>query len=518
MNGQLSEHPLAELIREISHAGLSGALRLSRGLARAVVYAEGGAVVLARSNLRAHRLGDCARRSGLVAPERLAAAVTELMTEAEAAEALSSVLSADELAALRAWQTEDVMRPFLVWTEGDWDFDPRARPAEDLRVRLGLRQLLLEGARHLPAEFAAARLADDAETVSPAPAGALGSLRLLPAEGFVLSRVEAPTPLGQLLTATGLPDAEARRAVYALALVGLLERERWPRAFDPARAARPAAAKAQDAPRQAAPEAAKPAAPQPAKADEPDPRAEMEELLARVEDADHFELLGVGREAQPPEIKRAYYALAKRFHPDRFRQVADDEERVAVETAFAQITKAYETLQNATARAAYVSKLGAPRAGGAAGGFFSKKRAQGSKVSVRGEAKAASDQGPPARARAEESYEQGLAALQRGDGAAARLALAEAVRLDPQQARYHALFGRALMTDAGLRRQAEYELQAAIRLDPKNAAHHVVLAELYRALGLQRRAEGELARALSLDPGHEPARRMLREMKGKDEG
>ena len=38
MNGQLSEHPLAELISEIAAKNLSGALRITRERVKAVVY------------------------------------------------------------------------------------------------------------------------------------------------------------------------------------------------------------------------------------------------------------------------------------------------------------------------------------------------------------------------------------------------------------------------------------------------------------------------------------------------
>src|SRR5438046_8750496 len=65
MQGNLSEHPLAELIREIHAAGLTGALRLARERARAAIYFENGQLVFATSNLRAHRLREVVKRNGL---------------------------------------------------------------------------------------------------------------------------------------------------------------------------------------------------------------------------------------------------------------------------------------------------------------------------------------------------------------------------------------------------------------------------------------------------------------------
>jgi cytochrome c-type biogenesis protein CcmH/NrfG len=102
-----------------------------------------------------------------------------------------------------------------------------------------------------------------------------------------------------------------------------------------------------------------------------------------------------------------------------------------------------------------------------------------------------------------------MAALQQKNLPLATKCLGEAALLMPKQARYRALYGRALAFSRETRRQAESELQAAIALDAQNASFRVILAELYQEIGLKRRAEGELERALAIDPGNEQARRLL---------
>src|SRR5207244_2165538 len=74
MQGQLSENPLAELIREINDTGLSGALRVSHDRAKVVVYFETGDLLFAASNLRAHRLRELLKRSGIADDVRTQAA------------------------------------------------------------------------------------------------------------------------------------------------------------------------------------------------------------------------------------------------------------------------------------------------------------------------------------------------------------------------------------------------------------------------------------------------------------
>ena len=115
--------------------------------------------------------------------------------------------------------------------------------------------------------------------------------------------------------------------------------------------------------------------------------------------------------------------------------------------------------------------------------------------------------------RAEDKYQQGVAALQQNNMVLATRLLGEAALLVPKQARYRALYGRALSREKRSRRQAESELLAAVGLDEKNPAYRVMLAELYIEIGLRRRAEGELERALAFDPSHAAARRLLRELR-----
>jgi curved DNA-binding protein CbpA len=527
MNGRLSQHPLTELLREINDAGLSGALRLTRDRVKAVIYAERGEIVYARSNLRAHRLDECARRSKMVGDARLSEVVTEMMSDTEVAAALvkSGALNEDGLARLRTFQVLNTLRSLLPLTDGEWNFDTRARLADDARVRFDLRQLLLEGARHLPAEFAANRFNDYTELISPAPAQPV-HLQLLPAEAFILSRADAPAPLGELLSLSGMSEAETLQAIYALALCGFLARARWRRVLGTNKRAPDATAEdGRAADDDGADETAADAvatnddAPDaPAQTEvpaEPDPLEEIAALVACAAAADYYEMLGVARDAGVPEVKRAYYALARRFHPDRFRRAADAETLARVEDAFAEIAHAYETLRDPRLRATYDSKLGAHTvAPTAPAGAPQARRGAGVNDEKYQPRHQATSEGTP-QYRAEEKFQQGLVALQGGDAAAATLHFGEAVRLSPRQARYHALYGRALMASAQTRRQAETELRAAITLDPRNAAYHVALAELYDIVGLPRRAEGELERALALDPRHAAARQMLERMKGK---
>ena len=495
MQGHLVEHPLAELIREIVASGLSGALRLSRERAKVAIYFQEGKLVFATSNLRAHRLREVARRSGLTKVQFDTFPARGSDDEFAAALIESGQLKPGDLNVIRGKQVSDVLRVALLWIDGSWEFDRRVRIAGDLRVQVDVNRLLLECARHLPAAFVAQRLKSTNGAFLNAKPG--NSAGLLPAEAVVLSRATESVALGELAGLSGHGKEESYRAIYALSLSGLLQRSQWPVAVGAGDSPSPVRGKGQRSSR-AAPEAV-----------EVDEVADVEALFARLKLAkDHYEVLDVPRLATGDEIKNAYHALARSFHPDRFHQSAP-QLRSQVESAFARIAQAYETLSDQSRRADYDARR-TPKPAGAT----PQKAAAAEEKRDRG----GQQHSPGSDAnRAAASFQRGLDALQSNRLDEAIRFLAEAAMLSPRSARYRAHYGQALIRQSNTRRIAETELQAAIALEPENASYRVMLAELYRQLGLQKRAEGELERALSVDPKNEAARSLLSSMRNKSQ-
>ncbi|MBD0373373.1 MAG: DnaJ domain-containing protein [Pyrinomonadaceae bacterium] len=362
MTGKLNEHPLAELIRETVAEKLSGSLRLEQERIKTAIYFDSGRLIYATSNLRPHKLSESLRRWRVITDAQFASLPEGGKSDAETGRALveQGVLNRTALDELRARLVADVLRPALLWTEGAWNFDARVRLVEDVRTEIELPELLMEAARRFPVNLAAARFPNLNEKVLPAQ-GAANNLPLLPTEAFILSRIDMPLRLHELLAISGLSQQETLHACYALALGGLIERDGWPRAFTPdevakALATATAAAAAQGT--TAAPRVTEAKKAEEAKPAEPefDEKRELEVLFQRMERAtNHYQVLGVTRNADQETLKQTYHGLARRFHPDRFHQ--DAAVRSRLEDAFARIAQAYETLRDKSSRAAYDLKL-----------------------------------------------------------------------------------------------------------------------------------------------------------------
>lgn len=80
-----------------------------------------------------------------------------------------------------------------------------------------------------------------------------------------------------------------------------------------------------------------------------------------MEQKDYYEVLGVSRNAEEAEIKKAYRKLAMKYHPDRNSNDKEAEEK------FKEIQKAYGVLSDQQKRAAY-DRFGHAGVDGAAGG------------------------------------------------------------------------------------------------------------------------------------------------------
>jgi tetratricopeptide (TPR) repeat protein len=247
------------------------------------------------------------------------------------------------------------------------------------------------------------------------------------------------------------------------------------------------------APAQPAPAAA-PATPTARDATRPPPGANAAEaqlreaLLAiapRAREGDLFARLGIPRTAGRDEVKKAFLALARQFHPDRFASPALSDLHDVVRDFFAAVNEAYETLADDRKRAEYVARRrGVEQAAAEAARIdFNKGEAC---LRTRDFARARSFYEAAVRAEPRPEYQAALAwafvaDLSLKDRSRARALVAEATR-DAACDRGFFVAG-IIARDDGDEGTAERHFRAAVKANPRNgdALRELRLLEARRA-------------------------------------
>ncbi len=522
MQGQLGEKLVTDLVREIAQKNLSGLLRITRGKTIKAIFFESGAPVFAISNLSneqiehklmagnlatAGQIEEARARAGK--PHRLASSLVEM-----------GVISEPDMRELVRVHLMEIILSLFEWTQGDYAFDTRIRAAHDYTLKVAASDVILEGAR-LAADndqIALAIAPHDAIIMRAKANGiSLDSGRLIPVESYILSRIESPTTVSDVGALSGLGDADAHKAVCALVAAGFLKLlgDDKPEAEEMVQESDDAADRL---------------------------REEVIRKLHFFSTADFYDVLGVTRHATSAEIKTSYYQLAKKFHPDRHRQSDQADMRQKLETLFALVTQAYETLSETARRAAYDERLKKPAASfhttplrqapiiaaepkPVEAAPNSEERHPTGDLGAKSSQAADSSPLPPVEAvlteshsssrgaaanpaqMAEHYYNQGRARFDRKEYHAAVHLLREAIKLDSNRAPYHFHLGVALIRNPRTRREAEAHLSKAAELDPYNAQIRVKLGMIYKEAGLPKKAETYFRAALQIDPENRAARR-----------
>jgi curved DNA-binding protein CbpA len=225
-------------------------------------------------------------------------------------------------------------------------------------------------------------------------------------------------------------------------------------------------------------------------ASQPPSEEQLEEVLAfkeKLSTSNYYQVLGLAKDASEEDIKKAYFLLARKFHPDRFPRSLSPQHRTLVEEVFDSITKAYRTLTSQETRKSYDLKTPAARAPESGRDFLKK---------------------------ADHKFRQAKTLYTQGRYEDAIILLEEVVRLNRKKGAYFLLLALSEAKIPSMLKKAEADFLKAIELEPWNPESYVGLGMLYRQEGLSLKATKLFQKALEYDDDHEIARRELDALKG----
>lgn len=90
--------------------------------------------------------------------------------------------------------------------------------------------------------------------------------------------------------------------------------------------------------------------------------AEVRALAMLIDELDYYQLLEIPRDAPFSAVKRAYYTVTRRLHPDANRALPAAD-REALENVARRVSEAYQVLRDGRRRQAYDAQLAAGSTG-----------------------------------------------------------------------------------------------------------------------------------------------------------
>jgi curved DNA-binding protein CbpA len=374
-------------------------------------------------------------------------------------------------------------------------------------------------------------------------------LQITPAEGYLLSRIDGCTPWSLLREIGGLPAPEVDRRLEAWLRQGVLEIVGETKDEIPSAAGTAPLPEARiDATLEIAVEI-------------------QREILAfeKKLSLPYHELLGVPANAGIPAIKKAYFALSRKFHPDRYFRRNLGPFLPRVDLIFKKVLEAYELLSDPTTRAELEKSLRSagpePVVGEAAKPVRKASRIAAS-MSLLAQHKRQLDE---RKRKAKNFFESGMSAFRASRWLEAAAGVRLAIAYDPRNEAFRESFAdvqrRAHDEQAKLfirkadeawdmhefeaagkyyedalnfrpydaelcvkvariahqvgedLRKAKELASTACELEPDNSFYRLVLGKIFKAAGLKSNARREFEAALRLDPMDAEAKRELKSLR-----
>ncbi|HXM92882.1 MAG TPA: DUF4388 domain-containing protein [Candidatus Dormibacteraeota bacterium] len=470
-------HSLFFLLHNIYSDRMTGILQIVADDVEKLLYFNSGQLIFASSTATGDRLDEMMLRAGALTESQVQYALEGLSAQQAIGDNLVA-LGLCSKAELKDWVHKQVTRiavSLLDCTVGRFcfftSFDQRVVPELGIKVPLG--KLLLD-AVHSATDLPLDQLGKDQALLvdaSPDPVLRFQTVELDDEEQRLFATISHPMRSVDIIQAAGISGPRTARALYALLVLGMIvtvtpDMRSEQSLFTPISPPEPIILP-----------------------DEPmDPQAfeqELQQLLSLTGKGTHYELLGVTPESPKDQIKRSFYALARKFHPDR--HMGRNEWIELLQKLMAALTEAYKTLVDEERKAAYNARLAASKAT------------------------------TETQETIEECINLANRCMKDNNITGSIFWLRKCVRMAPNASKYHTLLAVNLGMIVPYRKEAIEHFEKAIELEPFNTSAYFQFAGLYEQMQLPWRAVPLYSKILEIDPQHSETRERLARLEVKQE-
>ena len=483
----------ARAMRSAYESEKDGALISETAGAKRLVFFERGFLVGAKSELAQERLGEVIVAEGGVTRAQLEEATRFIRSGRK----LGRILV--ELGYLKSGEIETYVRRQIVriasamlTSKSERLAFSTAIPIEAVTLSpVSIGDVFLEAASHLTDIdlYRENVLIDDYVLAQTRDALALaGQMKLANDDAQVLDLVDERNTVGQIVAASPLSEDRTLRLLLALHQTGIVALRQK---------------QEEEAP---APGSAPPLGPLPALEPPPPDRLEVEliSVFNEMQCQNHWQVLGLARNASYLEIDGAYQALCRRFDPGNYQHILTSDFQEKLSSVRARLKEAFVTLSSKTSTSVYDRMVDRE------GQYEEKKQSWEAIPSATPDATAptaSAPSEPESRGRPKNPEEskslfiQAKRAYKEQDfWRAIELCRASIELSEDNDPECFHLLGRALSENPRWRQDAEQNLKIAQNLKPWEPRYLVSLAKFYEKAGLQLRAKRLYEQVRVMDP------------------
>ncbi|MBI4823234.1 MAG: DnaJ domain-containing protein [Nitrospirae bacterium] len=461
--GSLGEFKLSDILLGLQRGGKTGILSLKNGSVIKSIFINSGDMVFASSNQDADRLGHVLLMEGRLSPEqyeRLLETVNKTGKRQGRVLVELGYLKPQELPWAVRHHVEHIILSVFAFEDAEFGFREGPLPKDEvIPLRLSAANLIYRGIKKIENPSYIRRECPTHDNIicfSSDPLDLFQDIRLDEEDKKLLSYVDGKTDIKQIIQLMHIGEDKILKSIYALLLTRIITVKEGEEPSIDISAEEVIGQK--------------------------DMSAEVVEKIERLyqvyNSLGYYGVLRVKDTASSEEIRRAYYRMAKEFHPDRHFSLPH-EEKSKLNALFSYITTAYSTLTNPTSRKQYDTALSdKPQRS------FSNEET------------------------ASQKFEQGMIELKRGKFSESARLFSEATYYDNSIAKYHYYYGSALRR-LEKHKEAEKAVGRALKIDPFNADYLSEAGLIYLSLGFTLRAKGNFEKALKTMPTNQKAKEGL---------
>ena len=524
MQGELIQQTLADIIRSLYVGRKSGILYMSNVNEHKRIYFKKGSLIFANSDVETDRLGEYLIRIGIIDRDAFAKASERMKrTGHRFGQTLVEMgyCKLDMMQNKVVAQNEAIIYSLFNWQAGKYRFEQHENPVdEDIILNLSTADIILEGIRRMnDMERIRRAMGDTNSVLSPTENPLLLYQRLSSMsseEYFILSRSDSKSSIADIMAITPLSNDETLRCLYGLVSAGVLElsgpklpKESMSHIQETEPLSVPSSLPKLDAKTPLPSQSPLSPASTPIKVkfsrsdtkapqfgsdvtqEEPSPeelmvRTDIVNKHASLKDSSLYEVLDIKWSANEMEVKKAYYSMAKKYHPDRNPSPHLQEVHYMLEELFVKITEAYQTLSAPLDRHHYDSLL------------KERGKTKGKQGALQIKDSDAADAAK--RRFAAEHFLKGKKQFEENLFFDAIQCFKEAVRLNPDESEYRKLLGAALMKNPKWMKEAEKHFRAALKINPFDPECLFELGGIYEHEGMVMRAQKYYQQAATYDP------------------